>query len=80
MGTTEIKVGDWVRVKPEHDIAPVFRGGQPTEGRVAVIEDGLVEIWIPIGGADVDEHSQAVPYSPAALELTTPPGDGEREA
>lgn len=68
MSEPAYQVGDWVRVRPAHDIPPMFRpDGKPTEGRVAVITDSYVEIWIPIGGADVDEHSQAVPYSPEAL-------------
>lgn len=64
-----IKKGDWVTVKPEHDIPPMFRPHGPTRGRVESVEDGFVEVWVPIDGADVDEHSQSVPYPPEALEV-----------
>jgi hypothetical protein len=65
-----IKPGDWVTVKPEHDIPPMLRNNEPTRGRVhEVWDDGTVEVWVPIGGADVDEHSQSVPYPPEALAL-----------
>lgn len=66
-----VSVGDWVQVKSEHDIPPMFRpDGKPTTGRVARIDDTTVEVWVPIGGADVDEHSQAVPYEMHMLEST----------
>jgi hypothetical protein len=57
------KRGDWVEVKPEHDIPVMFRpDGKPTRGRVEMIGDDFVEVWVPVDGADVDEHSQSVPY------------------
>lgn len=66
---TALKPGDWVTVKPEHDIPPMFRqDGKPTTGRIDTIEDGMAMVWVPIGGADVDEHSQAVPYPVDALD------------
>lgn len=64
-----LTAGDWVTVKPEHDIPPMFRpDGLPTKGRIHRIDDGLAEVWVPIDGADVDEHSQSVPYPVDALE------------
>jgi hypothetical protein len=64
----DITKGDWVSVVEEHDIPVLFRpDGKPTTGRVERVENGLVEVWVPIGGADVDEHSQAVFYPPEAL-------------
>lgn len=60
--------GDWVTVKAQFDIPAGFRGGKPTRGRVDTIEGDTVTIWVSIGGADVDEHSQAVPYSSHELE------------
>jgi hypothetical protein len=65
----EIRRHDWVTVKPEHDIPPIFRpDGKPTRGRVERVKDGVAEVWVPIGDADVDEHSQGVPYPLEALE------------
>jgi hypothetical protein len=61
-----ISPGDWVQVRPEHDIPAMFRPDGPTRGRVASVEGGFAEVWV--GGADVDEHSQAVPYAVEALE------------
>lgn len=63
------KSGDWVTVKPEHDIPPMFRpDGKPTRGRIHEIFNGdTAEVWVPIDGADVDDHSQAVPYPLDAL-------------
>lgn len=73
----ELKKGDWVEVLPEHDVPELLRpGGKPTTGRVNLIDawgTGKVEVWIPIGGADVDEHSQGVNYPPEALRLVDPP-------
>lgn len=58
-----VSPGDWVTLKAEHDIPPMFRkDGVPTRGRVEEIDDGTVWVNVPIGDADVDEHSQAVPY------------------
>lgn len=69
-----IAAGDWVTVKEEHDIPAIFRDNKPTKGRVhEVVRDDFVEIWVPIGDADVDEHSQAVPYPLEALEKTDAP-------
>lgn len=63
------KAGDWVRVKDEHDIPAILRpDGQPTKGLVAAVWGEGIEIWVPIDGADVDEHSQAVVYEPHMLE------------
>jgi hypothetical protein len=66
----DMNVGDWVIVKDAHDIPAIFRAGKPTRGRVEeFIEDGTMAIiHVPIGDADVDEHSQAVPYPLDALE------------
>lgn len=65
---TTFKSGDWVTVKPEHDIPAICRpDGKPTRGRVHVEQDGHVEVWVPIGGADVDEHSQSCLYEPHML-------------
>lgn len=61
-GASDIGVGEWVTVKPEHDTPPVFRNYAPTRGQVKRIVDGIAEVWVPIGMASVDEHSQAVPY------------------
>lgn len=67
---TEIVKGCWVEVLPHADIPPILRGGKPTMGRVEeVVENGDVEVWVPIDGADVDEHSQAVFYGIADLRL-----------
>jgi hypothetical protein len=73
--TTIFESGDWVKVKPEHDIPPMFRpDGKPTTGRVdSVNDDGGLEVWVPIGGASVDEHSQAVFYDPDQVERTEAP-------
>lgn len=68
-----MKPGDWVVVKDEFDIPAMFRQGKPTRGRIEEIDGrGVAIIAVPIGDADVDEHSQAVPYDIAALE----PADG----
>lgn len=68
--------GDWVTVKPEHDIPVICRpDGKPTRGRVEMVGSDYVEVWVPIGDADVDEHSQAVPYSPHML-APEPPDRG----
>lgn len=49
-----MKPGEWVTVKPKHDIPPIFRDNKPTRGRIhRISDDGPVEIWVPIGGADV---------------------------
>lgn len=64
-----LEPGDWVKVKPEHDIPPVFRNGKPTCGRVEEVRPDVVMVSVSIGGAAVDEHSQAVPYAPSALVL-----------
>lgn len=83
----KLSIGDWVCVKAEHDIPAMFRDDKPTRGRVESIDGDTVEVWVPIGGADVDEHSQAVFYAPDALEvegamsrdpsyLTCPPSHG----
>jgi hypothetical protein len=57
-----------VAVKPEHDIPPLFRpDGEPTRGRIDTIDGDEAMVWVPIDGADVDEHSQAVPYPLGAL-------------
>ncbi len=61
------KPGDWVQVKPSHDLSPLLRDGKPTRGRVHDVRPDHIEVWIPIGGADVDEHSQAVFYPPGAV-------------
>lgn len=68
-------IGDWVQVRPEHDIAPIFRPvGKPTTGRVSEVLDtaDLVMVCVPIGDTvdPLTEHSQAVPYPPEALEKT----------
>jgi hypothetical protein len=64
----DIERGQWVSVLPEHDIPPMFRpGGMPTTGRVESISGDTAMVCVPIGGANVDEHSQAVPYPVAAL-------------
>lgn len=64
-----MKSGDWVKVKPEHDIPPIFRpDGKPTSGRVQSIEGDNVTVWVPIGDADVDAHSQSVFYTVDMLE------------
>jgi hypothetical protein len=71
---SDIKPGDWVQVKPEADIPPMFRGGKPTVGRVECLADeGAFEVWVPIDGADVDEHSQATFYREHEIEITTKP-------
>lgn len=60
------KIGDRVEVKPEHDIPPLFRpGGKPTAGEVREVIDAETyeAVWVPIGDADIDEHSQAVFYT-----------------
>jgi hypothetical protein len=60
--------GDWVTVKPQDDIPIMFRpDGKPTRGRVERIGADHVEVWVPIGDADVDEHSQAVFYHASML-------------
>lgn len=63
-----MKAGDWVQVKETHDIPTMFRPNGPTRGRIHEVVDGVAEIWVPIGEADVDEHSQSVPYPLDALE------------
>lgn len=63
-----MKVGDWVEVKDSYDIPGIFRGYKPTRGRIEELDGDTVMIAVPIGGADVDEHSQAVPYPREALE------------
>lgn len=69
-----IDPGDWVEVLPEHDIPPMFRpDGKPTTGRVESIRDGVALVYVPIDGADVDEHSQAVPYGLHTLRASAPP-------
>ena len=74
-----IKPGDWVKVKPEADIPPIFRGNRPTVGRVdCVTDEGALEVWVPIDGADVDEHSQATFYREHELELTDKPEEQSR--
>lgn len=65
-----MKVGDWVNVKSEYDIPQMFRpDGKPTNGRIESIDGIVATVYVPIGGADVDEHSQAVPYNVAMLTL-----------
>lgn len=67
-----MKPGDWVEVLPTYDIPVLFRpDGKPTTGRIHRIDDGVAEIWIPLSGADVDEHSQAASYPLHALALAT---------
>lgn len=62
--------GDWVTVRPEDDLPPMFRpDGKPTRGRIHEIDGDTAILWVPIGGADVDEHSQSVPYPLAALRV-----------
>ncbi len=57
------KRGDWVEVRPVFDVPLILRpDGKPTRGRVQRVDGDLVEVWVLIGGADVDVHSQAVPY------------------
>lgn len=68
--------GSWVEVLPEHDIPAIFRDNKPTRGRVQTIKDGVAEVWVPIGDADVDEHSQSVPYPLDALRAVTIRGQG----
>lgn len=63
-----MKPGEWVTVKPKHDIPPIFRDNKPTRGRIhRISDDGPVEIWVPINGADVDENSQSVLYEASSL-------------
>jgi hypothetical protein len=72
------KIGDPVQVKPEHDIPLILRpDGKPTTGEVREITDDLFWVWVPIGGAPIDEHSQAVPYTAEQIELV--PDDLERQ-
>lgn len=67
-----MKLGDWVTVNSESDIPPIFRpDGKPTRGRVESIDGALVTIAVPIDGADVDVHSQAVPYEIGELQVET---------
>ena len=61
------QIGDWVTVKPEHDIPHAFRFGKPTRGRIERIDNDTALVWVPIGDGDVDEHSQSVPYPLVAL-------------
>jgi hypothetical protein len=62
------KPGDWVELKPEADVPAICRpDGKPTRGRVEEVCGRRVEVWIPIGGADVDEHSQCVFYDAHVL-------------
>lgn len=64
------KVGDKVQVKPAFDIPEILRpDGKPTTGEVREIYGGSYIVYVPIGGADIDVHSQAVPYSDEMLEL-----------
>ena len=73
MGEEGFKIGDAVRVKPEHDIPPIFRpDGQPTRGEVREIYGDQYTVWVPIDGAPIDEHSQAVPYTAEQIELDDP--------
>lgn len=68
MAASAIKAGDWVEVKPAFDIPAICRpDGLPTRGRVHEVAADHVEVWVPIGGADVDEHSQCAFYEPHAL-------------
>lgn len=63
-----MKPGDWVTVRPEHDIPAIFRaGGRPTRGRVDEVDGETVTICVPIGDEDINVHSQAVFYSPDQL-------------
>ena len=68
---SDIVRGDWVEVLPVADIPPMSRGGKPTRGRVEQITGDDVEIWVPIGDADVDDHSQACIYSISDLRRPT---------
>ena len=68
MGEHDFKPGDWVQVREDCDIPAPFRQNKPTRGRVESVSDEAVVIHVPIGGADVDEHSQSVPYSRFELE------------
>lgn len=61
-----IRIGEWAEVRPENDIPAMFRNG-PTRGLVHEIDGAYATLWVPIGDADVDEHSQAVPYPLTAL-------------
>jgi vacuolar-type H+-ATPase subunit B/Vma2 len=64
------EIGDRVQVRPEHDIPEMFRpDGRPTAGEVREIEGNVFMVWVSIGGAGIDEHSQAVPYTADQLEL-----------
>jgi hypothetical protein len=70
----DLKVGDWAEVLDEHDIPAICRpNGEPTRGRVDQIDGDTAILWVPIGGADVDEHSQAVPYPLEHLQPCDPP-------
>ncbi len=63
--------GQWVEVLAAYDVPAICRpDGKPTRGRVYVEQDGHVEVWVPIGGADVDEHSQSCLYEPHQLVLS----------
>ena len=71
-----INQGCWVEVRPEADIPAMFRSG-PTRGRVQSIDGDTAEVWVPVGDADVDDHSQAVPYALADLVPVSAGSDGE---
>lgn len=73
---TDLKPGDWIKVREEYDIPAILRNGRPTTGRVEDVFDDptpeagppYVGVLVPVDGADVDEHSQYVPYPLDALE------------
>jgi hypothetical protein len=59
-----------VQVRPEHDIPAILRpDGKPTTGEIREVYDDTFIVWVPIGDADIDEHSQAVPYEAHQLEV-----------
>jgi hypothetical protein len=72
----EFHYGDWVQVKPEHDVPPIMRpNGEPTRGRVAELAGDVLMVYVPIGDTvdPLTEHSQCVPYEPHQLEPCDPP-------
>lgn len=78
---TDFSPGDWVQVKVEYDIPALLRNNQPTKGRIEDVFDdpmpsageAYVGLLVPISDADVDEHSQYVPYPMDALEKIEEP-------
>ncbi len=59
MSTMPFVVGTRIRVKPEFDIPPIFRGGKPSEGIIDHIDGATLVVVV---------DGKSVPYQASEVE------------